>query len=59
MPRGILTPADTDVKAEISATTQTPPAVQPAPSDFDKDALAGALPAWDLCPTSPFVRRLK
>lgn len=24
-----------------------------------RDALAGALPAWDLLPATPFVRRIK
>ena len=35
--------------------------VSPAQTDLplDRDALAGALPAWDLLPASPFVRRVQ
>lgn len=51
---------------------QPAPAPQPAPDTVDvvqtasadaqaarPDALAGALPAWDLLPAMPFVRRVK
>jgi len=51
---------------------QPAPALQPAPDTVDvvqpaspdaqaarPDALAGALPAWDLLPAMPFVRRVK
>jgi hypothetical protein len=29
------------------------------PASDPRDALAGALPAWDLLPASPFIRRVK
>lgn len=33
---------------------------QPAPAaDGNRDALAGALPGWDLLPATPFIRRVK
>lgn len=34
------------------------PAAPPALDDA-RDALAGALPAWDLLPATPFIRRVK
>lgn len=36
-------------------TAAEPPRPEPAAGD----ALAGALPDWDLLPASPFVRRIK
>lgn len=39
-----------------AAPTPTPAATA---GQEQRDALAGALPAWDLLPASPFVRRVK
>lgn len=61
MPREILpvNPAAEALHLNATAKIQTTP--QPAQADLslDKDALAGALPAWDLLPASPFIRRVK
>ncbi|MDH1379636.1 hypothetical protein N5J07_09260 [Comamonas aquatica] len=58
MVREILPPSNP------SDTAPTPPAQTPlAPAatvqHVAHDALAGALPSWDLLPASPFVRRIK
>lgn len=58
MVREILPPSNP------SNTAPTPPAQPPlAPAatvqPVAHDALAGALPSWDLLPASPFVRRIK
>lgn len=43
--------------APAAVPPQSPaPAAQPT---APKDALAGALPAWDLLPATPFLRRVK
>lgn len=42
----------------LAAVPVAAPAPAPAPADT-RDALAGALPAWDLLPASPFIRRVK
>lgn len=49
------TPAATPAPAAVIATA---PAAQPLQSD-PRDALAGSLPAWDLLPATPFIRRVK
>ncbi|WP_164546764.1 MULTISPECIES: hypothetical protein [unclassified Variovorax] len=43
--------------AELAPAT-TPATPQQAPAEAP-DALAGALPAWDLLPATPFIRRVK
>ncbi len=40
------------------STSAGVPMAQPVPDDA-RDALAGALPAWDLLPATPFIRRVK
>jgi hypothetical protein len=42
------------VPAPIAAPTPPQQTLAEAP-----DALAGALPAWDLLPATPFIRRVK
>ncbi|WBX88289.1 hypothetical protein [Achromobacter mucicolens] len=44
--------------AEPVNAPATGPATAAAPADT-RDALAGALPAWDLLPATPFIRRVK
>ena len=36
-----------------------PDAPQPDTASTQADVLAGALPGWDLLPSSPFVRRVR
>ncbi|HEX7863756.1 MAG TPA: hypothetical protein VF555_02340 [Variovorax sp.] len=43
--------------AELAPAT-APATPQQAPVEAP-DALAGALPAWDLLPATPFIRRIK
>ena len=62
MPREIL---PENQAAAVQSVNAVPAAnalpVSPAQADLplDRDALAGALPEWDLLPASPFVRRVK
>jgi len=52
-----LVPDSAPVAEPVTTLPASPaPAVVPAES---RDALAGALPAWDLLPASPFIRRIK
>lgn len=53
VPDAQATPAAACANAAVSERT---PAAAPADT---RDALAGALPAWDLLPASPFIRRIK
>ncbi|MEG0053693.1 MAG: hypothetical protein RR718_08630 [Comamonas sp.] len=61
MPREILPQNPTPVAQDLAtAAPAATVAATPAQLDLpDRDALAGALPAWDLLPASPFVRRVK
>lgn len=45
-----------NANAVAASATQAP---LPPPGDDQRDALAGALPAWDLVPATPFIRRVK
>ncbi|RBL83358.1 hypothetical protein DDE05_31360 [Streptomyces cavourensis] len=48
------------VSPQNESKTETAVAPQPAPAPPEHcDALAGALPAWDLLPASPFIRRVR
>lgn len=61
MSRAIITGADAPANPAPPAGDPKPaaaPAV-PAESASPPDALAGALPDWDLLPGSPFIRRVK
>jgi hypothetical protein len=41
-------------------SSQSAKPIQPvSTASGDRDALAGALPGWDLLPATPFVRRIK
>lgn len=44
--------------APVPAAVAAAPAAQP-PHNDPRDALAGSLPAWDLLPATPFIRRVK
>lgn len=44
--------------AAAAAAADSAPAAAPVQEDA-RDALAGALPAWDLLPATPFIRRMK
>lgn len=58
-PGPALTPEPQPAAAATpAAEPATASAASPAPADV-RDALAGALPAWDLLPASPFIRRVK
>ncbi|GEM_PF-1182270 len=64
MPRDLLSTVTPDVPNASSAPRAAPsahpaPTPQPVEPQTDRDALAGALPDWDLLPGSPFVRRIK
>lgn len=64
MPRDLLsslTPAAPAAPSATPAVAAAQPAATTAASTQaqGRDALAGALPAWDLLPGSPFVRRIK
>ncbi|MDQ8030593.1 MAG: hypothetical protein REJ50_01145 [Bordetella sp.] len=50
------TPSETAPAAPLQPV---PTAQQAAPADDPRDALAGALPAWDLLPSTGFIRRVK
>lgn len=64
MPRDLFSTV-TPAKPDASSPAVAAPSVQPAPAAYQaelppgRDALAGALPDWDLLPGSPFVRRIK
>lgn len=56
-PGPVLAP---EAQPAIAAVPDAAPATAAAPASTDtRDALAGALPAWDLLPASPFIRRVK
>jgi len=64
MPRDLFStvvPATPDASSPAVAapSVQTTPAAPQAELPPARDALAGALPDWDLLPGSPFVRRIK
>lgn len=60
MPREILNDATAPAQPvpPRPAAQQAPQPATPLPQDMP-DALAGALPTWDLLPASPFIRRVK
>lgn len=58
-PGPVLVP---DSASAAGSAPVTPERVDPVPvaaSADPRDALAGALPAWDLLPAAPFIRRVK
>lgn len=62
MPREILSDnyvPDTPSHDAAAAAPAAQPPVNPLEQPQQRDALAGALPVWDLLPASPFVRRVK
>lgn len=65
MTRDILAsaPLSTAPIAPVAAPASAAPAAAAAPATAaprePRDAFAGLLPAWDLLPASPFVRRVK
>lgn len=61
MTRDILAsaPLSTAPLARPAAPAPAPAAAAAATAAPPRDALAGLLPAWDLLPASPFVRRVK
>lgn len=61
MVRQIHTGAATHEAVAENVVKQAPaPAAEQAPAEaLQSDALAGALPAWDLQPATPFIRRVK
>jgi len=61
MPREILSdnPVQDSVRSAETTGAQAPQAPIQADRPLDRDALAGALPSWDLLPAAPFVRRVK
>jgi hypothetical protein len=48
-------------QAQSADPVALPPAAPAAPAQkaVPQDALAGAFPAWDLLPATPFIRRVK
>jgi hypothetical protein len=62
MVRQIQTSTTAQEGAELGNVNVAPATVTPAApltGDDQRDALAGALPAWDLVPATPFIRRVK
>lgn len=64
MPRDLFSsvnPAAPTADAVAAQPQQVPPHFQAQQQSAaqERDALAGALPEWDLLPASPFVRRVK
>ena len=65
MSRAILPDAQTPASPAVGAPESTSAAAgsgagtAPALPSEPQDTLAGALPAWDLLPASPFIRRVK
>jgi len=58
MAREILPTASLPSAQPVVAPQAAPISAQASPPQ-ERDALAGALPEWDLLPASPFVRRVK
>ncbi len=53
-------PADVQPQPQPRPKTEPAAATQQAPAPLEHcDALAGALPAWDLLPAAPFIRRVR
>ena len=62
MSRAIISGASAPSDRSPAAAGDAPAsAAAPAPEAAPEtpDALAGALPAWDLLPVTPFIRRVK
>lgn len=63
MSRAIISGASAPSDRSPAATGEVPAAAAAAPAPEatpeTPDALAGALPAWDLLPLTPFIRRVK
>lgn len=59
MTRDILAPAPLSTAPLARPAAPAPAAVAAATAAPPRDAFAGLLPAWDLLPASPFVRRVK
>lgn len=56
---GADAPADTTPNADPALALAKAVPVAPPSQAETPDALAGALPAWDLLPATPFIRRVK
>ena len=55
----VIIPGATAPTLPADLAPAPPPAPpQPTPAEAP-DVLAGALPAWDLLPATPFIRRVK
>lgn len=52
-------PASASVPASAGAPSGVPAAPVRDARPVLQDALAGAFPAWDLLPATPFIRRVK
>lgn len=51
---------DVGLGIQAKHTGQAAKSTQPTPAAASiQDALAGALPGWDLLPAAPFIRRVK
>lgn len=57
-PDTLVESASTSTSASTSAAPEPVPAAIVTTAEHC-DALAGALPAWDLLPASPFIRRVR
>jgi len=56
---GVATPTD-QAQRPASTSSATQNGTNPKSAiTVVQDALAGALPAWDLLPAAPFIRRVK
>ena len=54
---GATAPTSPTLPADLAPAP--PPAPPPPTPTQAPDVLAGALPAWDLLPATPFIRRVK
>lgn len=59
MTRQFLSDQPTPPANENPAPAATPTVSPASAKPLYQDALAGAFPAWDLLPATPFIRRVK
>ncbi len=59
MTRPIITDTQGPQSPAPQAQAQQPQQAAPVQPPVPKDTLAGAFPAWDLVPTTTFIRRVK
>jgi hypothetical protein len=59
MTRQFLTDQQPAPPAPAAAPASQPAVQQQSAKSAYQDALAGAFPAWDLLPATPFIRRVK